>query len=373
MAPKPSLWLLLTMLMFPQVVETIYSPALNSIAEVFSVNHSQVAQTISIYFFAFALGVIVWGLLADRLGRRPTMLLGLSLYSIFTFVAMVTDSFTLLLLARAGSAFGIAVGSVVTQTMLRDCFRGEELNKVFAFMGIGLSISPVLGMASGGLLVSFAGYQAVFTLLFVAALILLLINGWQLVETQQSNSSPRISKLLITMLGDKHIWLSAGLVALFNIALFSYYQLGGFHFKNFGLSNTQFGYSGIVLGLGTLLGSLINKSLLRRQTSPSRLLVLAAILLLFGAIGINAYITTVWFVMPMLLVVMAFGIAIPNLLSQALINYREQAGSAGAIFGLIYYLLIGAGLGLAGVIQHLGYVLLSCATLVFASLYFYRR
>ncbi len=56
----------------------------------------------------------------------------------------------------------------------------------------------------------------------------------------------------------------------------------------------------------------------------------------------------------MLLVVMAFGIAIPNVLSRELVGYQSQAGSAGALFGLMYYTLIGSGLALAGMVQNLG-------------------
>ncbi|WP_414501377.1 hypothetical protein [Zymobacter sp. IVIA_12111.31 C1] len=60
-------------------------------------------------------------------------------------------------------------------------------------------------------------------------------------------------------------------------------------------------------------------------------------------------------------VVVAYGIAIPNVLSQALYHYREQAGAAGALFGLTYYSLLGAMLGLAGLVQQLGLVFIVCA------------
>ncbi len=71
--------------------------------------------------------------------------------------------------------------------------------------------------------------------------------------------------------------------------------------------------------------------------------------------------TTVWILIPMAGVVLAYGIAIPNILSQALRHYREQAGKAGALFGLTYYLLLGCMLGLAGLVQQLGLVLTVCA------------
>ncbi|GAL16778.1 multidrug resistance protein D [Vibrio maritimus] len=82
-----------------------------------------------------------------------------------------------------------------------------------------------------------------------------------------------------------------------------------------------------------------------------------------GSIGVFAMLDSIWFVAPMMFVVMSFGIAIPNVLSVALTDYKQQAGSAGAVFGLMYYLMIGGGLGLAGIIQDLGTVLLGCSVL----------
>ncbi|MFO4723398.1 multidrug efflux MFS transporter EmrD-3 [Vibrio cholerae] len=361
MKTKPSLWLMVIMLMFPQIVETIYSPVLGSIARSFSVSDAQAAQTLSVYFLAFALGVVIWGVLADKWGRRPTMLVGLLIYGSATFIAMQTDSFTILMLARVFSAFGIAVGSVVTQTILRDVFSGHELRRVFSLMGIGISISPVLGMLLGGQLAFAGGHQLVFLALFFIALVLFVYNLCQLPETQQVKPKIALGCLVARMFKDKQVLLSALLVALYNVALFSYYQLGAFIFSDLGLDAEQFGYSGIALGLGSLIGSFLNKTLLAKQVSQRALLLLAALLLIMGTIGVSLTLDSIGFVAAMILVVIAYGMAIPNILSTALVEYKSQAGSAGALFGLLYYLLIGSGLALTGLVQHLGVVLLMCA------------
>ncbi|EGR4176797.1 MFS transporter [Vibrio cholerae] len=361
MKTKPSLWLMVIMLMFPQIVETIYSPVLGSIARSFSVSDAQAAQTLSVYFLAFALGVVIWGVLADKWGRRPTMLVGLLIYGSATFIAMQTDSFTILMLARVFSAFGIAVGSVVTQTILRDVFSGHELRKVFSLMGIGISISPVLGMLLGGQLAFAGGHQLVFLALFFIALVLFVYNLCQLPETQQVKPKIALGCLVARMFKDRQVLLSALLVALYNVALFSYYQLGAFIFSDLGLDAEQFGYSGIALGLGSLIGSFLNKTLLVKQVPQRALLLLAALLLIMGTIGVSLTLDSIGFVAAMILVVIAYGMAIPNILSTALVEYKSQAGSAGALFGLLYYLLIGSGLALTGLVQHLGVVLLICA------------
>ncbi|HHF2969382.1 TPA: multidrug effflux MFS transporter [Vibrio diabolicus] len=363
MNTKPSLWLMLVMLMFPQIVETIYSPALSSIALSFDVNHAQAAQTLSIYFLAFAIGVVVWGVLADKLGRRPTMLIGLFIYGCASLLATQTESFAVVMAARALSAFGIAVGSVVTQTMLRDAFDGQELSKVFSLMGMGISISPVVGMLLGGQLTALGGYRYVFFALFLIALVLLAYNVIKLPETQKEQTPVRLHQLSLKMLRDARIWRSALLVALYNIALFAYYQLGAFTFSALGYNSEQFGYSGMVLGLGTLLGSYLNKSLVSKNVRKSQLLWLSAVLLSLGSVGVLILSQSIWFVAPMMLVVMSYGIAIPNILSDALVDYKQQVGSAGALFGLMYYIMIGTGLAMAGTAQNLGVVLLACSCL----------
>lgn len=180
----PPLWLVVGLMMFPQIVETIYSPVLTHIASQFRVSDGQASQTLSVYFLAFAVGVVCWGRLCDLIGRRPAMLAGLLTYGAGCLLALLANLFETLLLARIISAFGAAVGSVVTQTMLRDSYQGSDLARVFSVMGVALSLSPVLGLVSGGLLAEQLGYLGVFSGLLVLALGLTVIASWRLPETR---------------------------------------------------------------------------------------------------------------------------------------------------------------------------------------------
>ncbi|MBD2784687.1 MFS transporter [Xenorhabdus sp. DI] len=365
MQTKPSLWLAIALMMFPQIVETIYSPALTNIANGFSVSSEQAAQTLSLYFFAFALGVVVWGRLCDLIGRRPTIIIGLSLYSLASLLALLTQQFWLLLVARMLSAFGAAVGSVGTQTIMRDTYRGEELARVFSIMGIALAASPAIGMFSGSLLNAFAGYQAVFAGLAILAVIL---TSWSIVklpETRPNNvTKVALFSTAIMMLKDIAIWRNAFLIAFFNICLFSYYQLAPFRFEQFGLSPELFGYTGLLLTFGVGLGSLLNKYLLKQSWISTKLVTLASLMSLLSGIGVYLLENSWFFIFPMSGIVIAYGLAIPNILASALIHYSDRLGTAGALFGLFYYLLLGLGLALAGWSQALGSVLVCCGSIM---------
>ncbi|MGB6187215.1 MAG: multidrug effflux MFS transporter [Aeromonas molluscorum] len=360
----PPRWLVVGLMMFPQIVETIYSPVLTHIASQFRVSDGQASQTLSVYFLAFAVGVVCWGRLCDLIGRRPAMLAGLLTYGFGTLLALLATQFETLLAARVISAFGVAVGSVVTQTMLRDSYQGSELARVFSVMGVALSISPVLGLVSGGLLAEQFGYLGVFSGLMVLAVVLGLIASWRLPETRPETTT-RIAlwPLACRMVRDGGLWRSALLVALFNTMLFGYYSLAPFLFAGLGLSVSEFGYSGAVLAVATLLGSLLNKHLLCKGRQSLSLIRLAASLALGAGVAVWASQGSLWFLLPMMGVVVAFGIAIPNVLSQALLAYREVAGSAGALFGLAYYLLLSLGLAMAALVQDLGLLLAGCGVL----------
>ncbi|WP_349920458.1 multidrug effflux MFS transporter [Aeromonas veronii] len=360
----PPLWLVVGLMMFPQIVETIYSPALTGIATRFGVSDGQASQTLSAYFLAFAVGVVCWGRLCDLIGRRPAMLAGLLTYGLGTLMALLANQFEVLLLARIVSAFGAAVGSVVTQTMLRDSYRGRDLAQVFSVMGGALSLSPVLGLMSGGWLVEEWGHLGVFGGLMVLALAIgMLALGW-LPETRPDDmSGVALWPLACRMLRDVTLWRSALLVALFNTMLFGYYSLAPFLFAGLGLSVGEFGYSGFGLALATLVGSLLNKGLLGKGWAPSSLVRLACILAFICGIGVWLGQGSLWFLLPMMGTVVAFGVAIPNVLSQALLVYREVAGSAGALFGLVYYLLLSLGLAVAANLQDLGILLVGCGGL----------
>ncbi|MGE8186598.1 MFS transporter [Pseudomonas sp. NPDC086278] len=361
MNSKSLIALAMALLMFPQIAQTLYSPALGDIGQAFGVGPQQAGQTLSVYFLAFAFGVMAWGRMCDRIGRRPSMLAGLALYAGASILALNARTFDELLAAQALAAFGAAVGSVVTQTLLRDRFKGAELAQVFSLMGIALAASPALGLFTGASLVQAFGYRGVLAGLLLLSVALGLWCLRSLPETRPHTvNTPALSETLWRMLRDRDIWRSTLLVALFNIALFSYYSLGPFMVQRLHLSEQWFGYSGVVLALGSGLGAWLNKRLLRRGASGPQVIRLAGVVMLLGASGVWLLDARAVFVLPMLLVVLAFGMAIPNILGSALANYGDRLGTAGALFGLFYYLLIGGGLMLVVWGQALGVTLLLC-------------
>lgn len=375
------------LLMFPQFAQTLYSPAIADFTHAFSVAPEIASQAVTVFFLFFAIGVAGWGWACDRIGRRPTMLCGLALYAAACVMAWRVASFNGLLVAQALAALGAAVGSVVTQTLLRDRYSGAELARIFSTVGMALAVSPAIGLYVGAGVVREFGYKGTTLLLFALSMALLAWTAVSLPETRPHSRSPSGSHpafparsrldgtsaqasasgarrpLCLAMLLDAAIWRSAMLVATFNVALYSYYALGPFIFERLHMSTSLYGYSGVALALGSCMGAWLNKRLLTKGVPGARLTARAALLTLGAGLSLLLTQDTPWFLASMLVVVLAFGMAIPNVLGQALNAYRGQLGAAGAWFGLAYYLMIGTGMLLVGWTQTLAGTVIACGAL----------
>lgn len=362
MPSRPALPLAILLLSFPQIAETTYSPVLPRIAEAYRVSPEQASQTLSLWFVAFAFGVVAWGRLCDLWGRRPALIAGLGLYALGAAWAMAAPDFTQLLLARLLAAFGAAAGAIVTQTTLRDSYRGAALAQVFSVLGLALAISPAVGMLMGAELSRLAGHQGVFAFLGLLALVLVAASLHGYPETRAGTAPPApLPATLRAMLADRDVWRSAATIAAFNLAIFGYYQLGPFAFERLDGAWLDFGHSGFLLAAASLAAAWANHALLRRGWPPERLVGLGIFLLAAGAGIVVLTARSQAFLVGMAIVAAAYALAIPNILAKALHAYAGRLGTAGAILSLLYYNLLGAGLALAGLGQRLDLTLAACA------------
>ncbi len=103
---------------------------------------------------------VPFGTMSDKIGRKPTLLLGLIIFFIGSIVcAYSTDIYTLMIgrfLQGAG-----AIGAVIT-AMISDLVEEENRGKAMAIMGATIAISFALGMGAGPVLGAKYGISTLF-------------------------------------------------------------------------------------------------------------------------------------------------------------------------------------------------------------------
>lgn len=101
------------------------------------------------YILVFASLLLVWGSLADRIGRRRLLNIGIVIFIVSSVWAGLTDSATSLILARIVQGVGGAMVLPTTLSLVNANFQGKERGIAFAVWGatIGgmVAVGPVLG------------------------------------------------------------------------------------------------------------------------------------------------------------------------------------------------------------------------------------
>ncbi|MGQ4558027.1 multidrug effflux MFS transporter [Levilactobacillus hammesii] len=344
----PSLGLMITLVGFPQISESIFTPVLPELRRAFNVSASQVQLTMSTYFVAFAIGVLMWGQLADKWGRRPAMLAGIAVYLLGNLGLYLTGTFTGLLGWRLIQALGASAGSVVTQTMMRESFSGITGAKVFAKTSAAMALAPALGPLIGGVMQTYFGYRSVFATLVTMAVAVGLYALSRLPETQRRDVQPprvhqwRVVRRLLT---DPVVWGYGLLIGGINGILFSYYAEAPFIFMtHFGYSAVQYGWLGLVLASASLLGALLVNRCLNFWT-PEQVALRG---LLFSVVASGGLVVAAYGQQPILMIggifltFLGLNVTLPNALNRALVGYEAVMGSASGWFSLGYYLVVSA-------------------------------
>ncbi len=123
-------------------------------------SHTMVGIIIGGYAITQMLFQVPFGMASDKLGRKKTIIFGLLIFALGSFIAGTADNVYTLLTGRLLQGAG-AIGSVITAT-ISDIVREEERGKAMAIMGASIGASFALSMIAGPIIASSFGVPALF-------------------------------------------------------------------------------------------------------------------------------------------------------------------------------------------------------------------
>lgn len=146
------LWLLVLVTLSGTMAMHIFVPALPVAGATLGAAPAGMQQTITLYVLGLALGQLVYGPLSDTLGRRPTLLVGLSLYLLGSVVALCAPTLEWLVGARLLQALGGAAGITLGRAIVRDTSAPARVTADLALLNLLTLVGPGLGPIVGAYL-----------------------------------------------------------------------------------------------------------------------------------------------------------------------------------------------------------------------------
>jgi DHA1 family bicyclomycin/chloramphenicol resistance-like MFS transporter len=319
-------------------------PALPAIVRALGVSDPNRGQWIvTAYMAGLGLGQLGWGLLSDRFGRRPILLVGLALYVGAALSCGLADSFQTLLAGRC--LHGVAAASLtVVRSAVRDQYSGRRMARVMSLMFMVFLTVPILAPSLGQLVLAAASWRYIF---IACGLYGTLVWVWATVrlpetlhpEYRLSLAPRRVLAAAKLVLGDRiSIFYTFAATLLFG-ALIAYVamvqQVFADVFRRPSLMPVMFALCAVCMGLAAYCNSRLVERLGMRLISHSALLVfigVAALHLVVAALGREGMWT---FVALQGVTMAAFSLAVSNFGAMAMEPVGSVAGIGASLQGFI--------------------------------------
>jgi DHA1 family bicyclomycin/chloramphenicol resistance-like MFS transporter len=298
--------------------------------------------TLSLFLAGFAISPLICGPLADRFGRRATLLDGLLLFSIAAGACALAPSFTVLLVCRLIQGFAAGACAILPIAIVRDLFQHatarQKLSQIAAVLGIAPMMAPVLG----GWVMAVSDWRSIYAVQAAIGLVLLIAGGFGLAESQpvenRRSLNPRqLAESYRFVLGDRGFVGYALLYACAFACMFAFISgAPSVLIGSLGLSTTSFSLLFGLTSCGVLVASLISGQLSRRHVASRKIIAFGLLVMIASAVAALALVpagaVTVLSLTPLMaLTIFAFGLLAPSTNHEALQNLPHVAGAAAGV------------------------------------------
>lgn len=238
----------------------LFLPSLPFMAEYFQADYKVMQLSIALYLLVNAALQILIGPVADKAGRRPVLLWGLTLFLVATLGCIFAPSVEIFLAFRMGQAV-IVSGLVLSRAAVRDMYDQNEAASMIGYVTMGMAVVPMIGPAIGGVLEESFGWKANFWLPFGLAAFALAMTYFDFGETSAKSGKTLIQQFreYPELLTSPRFWGYSLSSAFSSGAFFAY--LGGAPFigtEIFGLSAAKVGIYFGAPAVGYFFGNFIS-------------------------------------------------------------------------------------------------------------------
>jgi MFS transporter, DHA1 family, multidrug resistance protein len=350
------LWLLGLFTFSGTVGMHVFVPALPAAAKDLHATPAALELTISLYILGLAVGQLAYGPASDRFGRRPTLLVGLSIFTIASVAALFAPDTHTLILARFFQAVGGCSGLVLARAIIRDTSQAHEAARRLALTNLLVTAGPAVAPLIGAGLSSLWGWRTI--LIGLSAMgVANLVLAWRILpETRPEAlfvSASRYARDYVGLLRSRQFLGYAIGGGCATTSLYAFVACAPFIFVDrLHVPSASVGFYLALLVSGLWLGSLLASQLITRF-SLTRFVVVANAVSVVAAASLLALLhadraTLVGIIVTMFAFSVGVGAAAPAALVKAISVNPRVTGTASGLYGSVQMAIGAALVALAG-------------------------
>ena len=323
------------------VAMNIYLPALPAVQAHFGTTVAEMNTTVSTALVAFAIGILLYGPISDRFGRRPIILWGQVVFAAGNLLCLLAPTLEALLAGRVVQALGTSAGLVVARAVLGDLYGREKMARMLAYLTMVMVVGPTTTPLIGGLITENLGWQSVFGFLLVGNAVIIFVTWRYLPETRPAAArAARTADLVRAWLHMLRQPAFAGFTVQSGViyaTFLTFISIAPYVMIRLGHSATEYGLWYLFVASGYFIG---NWTVARHATRIGlhRLISLGVTLqLACAAVGAGLVLAGFWSPMaifiPMGVLGFGQGMAMPNITASAVALAPRTPGAASSMLG----------------------------------------
>lgn len=253
----------------------MYLPSFPAAEQALGAPAGSMELTLASCFIGLALGMLFYGPVSDRFGRKPPLYVGFALYTLASIGCALSDSLVALCAWRFVQGVGSCAGIMLPGAIVRDRLPARESARALSRLMLVMGLAPILAPLVGGWILELLGWRAIFRLLALFGGFCLLALVFGLSESHDTAHEPPLrlksvagnyARLLADRsflgfaLGGGLIW--AGMFAYIAGSPFVLIQLHG-------IEPQQYGWFFGINAFGLIASSQLNAHVLKKHQATA--------------------------------------------------------------------------------------------------------
>ena len=322
----------------------MYLPAMPTIADDLSTTPTAVQNSLSIYMAGYAIGMLIFGPIADRIGRRRVVIIGLLGFTIFSIAIAFVQSIESFLTLRFLQAAISSGATVVVPGVIRDMY-GKHTAKGLSYVSMIMIVAPMIAPSIGSFILHFTGWRSIFFVIAGYAMLILGLALWKLPSSMPKKKNRQWLREFAgnykSVFSHRRVRLDIFSSMFATFAFFCYLTSISFvYITHFGASEKTFSLLFAANVIGLLTSNFINSRVVERYGSRKLLRFGTVFALLTGItfftviqLNLGLYITAA----SIFLLLGSLAFITTNSDALVLNTFAEKSGTATAVIGTLRF------------------------------------